>query len=204
LAKLSTAPETHFNSSLGNKYKYLCVRQLWLKVHDLWCVLLSVQLTGLVVEKYSHSRYLIVTQVLSLTLHTFLHISVAMELKQSCVGGCGCVGVWVCGYIGVRVGGEVAPHVPRLLLPTVFDHLQYAKAVPGKSCRISMVTPMSIWWTERGVPPTRTHIAHTQSPEQLMSSTYATYATIAPQSLKSPVPGTTVPVTHHACHSYLK
>ena len=68
-------------------------------IHDLWCVLLSVQLTGLVVEKYSHSRHLVVTQVLSFTLHTFLHISVAMELKQICVWLCGCVGV--CGYMGI-------------------------------------------------------------------------------------------------------
>jgi len=39
-----------------------------------------------------------------------------------------CVCVW---------GGGVAPHVPWLFLPTVFDHLQYAKAVPGRSCHVS-------------------------------------------------------------------
>jgi len=66
-------------------------------------VLLSVQLTGLVVEKYSHSRHLVVTQVLSLTLHTFLHISIAMELKQSYVCVCGCVDVcvWLRGCVCV-------------------------------------------------------------------------------------------------------
>jgi len=52
------------------------------------------------------------------------------------VGGCG----WIRGNIEVYVrvgGGEIAPHVPRLLLPIVFDHLQCAKAVPGRSCHVS-------------------------------------------------------------------